>query len=483
MQVYRSITYTYQVPKRTTITKGNLISSLFKKMQQTRNKATVQFFSDTAPSWNDLQLIVDEQSKTHGMAFSWNPDDLHDKSPSPFALKRTFGKPGEPKITLYRDHATWCPYCHKILLLLEEKRIPYNVVKINMRCYGDKPPEFLAKVPSGLLPVLEVDGQVITESAVIQQLLEKWYPVPAMLPPDGTEESSRASSLFRLERRLFSYWLQWLCNGWGATENKHAFIQTMNTIDAELGRTPGPYFLSDFSMVDIVFAPFLERITASIPYYKGFIVRGQGTWLHLERWFDAMETRPAYLAFRSDYYTHCHDLPPQLGGCVSLPEAAPMAAAIDGTDDRSWKLPLPPLSSSSLEAYSPGENPPIDRLHAAAKMVNNHRAIAKFALRGLGAPGPRPVSASLSDPTAIPNMDYEREVDAALRHVANALLSNSLDGVRVNGADDGALLEGAAVGPSLRYLRDRVGVPRDLPLPAARQLRAHLNWFIDLIEN
>ena len=43
----------------------------------------------------------------------------------------------------------------------------------------------------------------------------------------------------------------------------------------------------------------------------------QGRWPNLERWFNAMEQRPAYLAFKSDYYTHCHDLPPQLGGCVS----------------------------------------------------------------------------------------------------------------------------------------------------------------------
>ena len=35
----------------------------------------------------------------------------------------------------------------------------------------------------------------------------------------------------------------------------------------------------------------------------------------------------------------------------------------------------------------------------------------------------------------------------------------------------------APVAPSLAYLRDRVCVPRDLPLPAALQLRAHLNWF------
>ena len=35
---------------------------------------------------------------------------------------------------------------------------------------------------------------------------------------------------------------------------------------------------------------------------------------------------------------------------------------------------------------------------------------------------------------------------------------------------------------SAEYLRDRVGVPRDLKFPAARQLRAHLNWLIDSLE-
>lgn len=70
---------------------------------------------------------------------------------------------------------------------------------------------------------------------------------------------------------------------------------------------------------------------------------------------------------------------------------------------------------------------------------------------------------------------------AGLRYVAQALLEgpNSIS-VKL---DKGGSSQNAHAGPptveSAAYLRDRVGVPRDLPLPAARQLRAHLNWFIE----
>jgi glutathione S-transferase len=476
---------------------------------------TPLFFSSSAPTWEELQAMVDKQDKELGIV----PQDLETGPASPAALRRTFGQPGEPRVKLYRDHAAWCPYCHKVVLQLEEKKIPYIIEKINMRvsfkinifsnfppmfpqlfsphsfflllqqqCYGGKPPEFLAKVPSGLLPVLEIDGKIITESAVIQGLLEELYPEPALLPKNGTQERARASALMRLERRLFSDWLQWLCNSWGNDGNRVAFENTMDTIDKELGAAEGPYFLSNFSLVDIIFAPFLERVVASIPYYKGVIVRGQGRYPNLDRWFEAMETREPYLAFRSDFYTHCHDLPPQLGGCVSTPESLPFAAAIDGTDGESWHLPLSPLTPTSLEPFCPGEDPVKDRLRAARQLVSNHVNVTKFALRGVGQPGPRPVFAPLSDPTAISGMEYEAEVDAALRYVAAALLIGvQSDGepavqVVVSSSQQGpGSLSGAPVVPSFEYMRDRVGVPRDMPLPAARQLRAHLNWFIDTV--
>jgi glutathione S-transferase len=75
-----------------------------------------------------------------------------------------------------------------VWLLLEEKRIPYTIEKINMRCYGDKPDSFMRKVPRGLLPVMELDGKIVTESKQIMDLLEKEFPENPMMPPVGTAE-------------------------------------------------------------------------------------------------------------------------------------------------------------------------------------------------------------------------------------------------------------------------------------------------------
>ena len=40
----------------------------------------------------------------------------------------------EPRVTLFRDTASWCPYCEKCWLVLEEKRVPYTVEKVNVNC-------------------------------------------------------------------------------------------------------------------------------------------------------------------------------------------------------------------------------------------------------------------------------------------------------------------------------------------------------------
>ena len=50
--------------------------------------------------------------------------------------------------------------------------MPYRIEKVTMFCYGEKEAWYKRKVPSGMLPALELDGRMITESDVILSELE-----------------------------------------------------------------------------------------------------------------------------------------------------------------------------------------------------------------------------------------------------------------------------------------------------------------------
>jgi glutathione S-transferase len=155
--------------------------------------------------------------------------------------------------------------------------------------------------------------------------IEREFPSYKPLYPSPTSpHASRVTSLLKLERRVFSAWFSWLTCSADAPAEKE-MDSLLRQVDEELRSTQeeGPYFLgSDVSIVDIMFAPFLERMAASLPYYKGFESRST-KYPHLLRWYESMDTREAYIGIKSDYYTHCQDLPPQIGKCYfRLPLAA-----------------------------------------------------------------------------------------------------------------------------------------------------------------
>jgi glutathione S-transferase len=308
----------------------------------------------------------------------------------------------------------------------------------------------------------------------------------------------KAQELLRLERALFSAWMYWLTGG-NSSRTKTAFIRTLSEVETELQRSQGgDFFLGGkVSMVDFMFAPFLERMAASMAFFKGFVIRvppGDPTdFPAINKWFDAMEGLESYQLTKSDYYTHCWDLPPQLGGCTYDAPGKPYENTINGDrtldgERGSWELPL--------DKHNQGVEPDWDFLHqdeAAAKreaverLSFNHKAIVSFAARGAGRKGMPPFSAPLSDPNAIAADSVLGSVDVSLKMVSIAML----DGVETTHsrmvqvadlmAQEGGVDQVNDVISSLSYLRDRVGVPRDMRLPAARQLRAHLNWCIGIL--
>jgi glutathione S-transferase len=227
----------------------------------------------------------------------------------------------KPRVVFYRDSASWCPYCHKVWLILEEKRVPYRVERVNMSCYGDKPAAFRRLQPSGQIPVAIIDGAVYGQSNDIIDALERTFTPsngnhPSLLPD---QQMPQVEALLQLERQFFGAWLQWLT---GSARNQGNFERVLGEVEAALQATSGegPFFLgNDFSLVDAMFAPFLERAVTSLAYFKGFEMRpfaassSGNKWPGVEAWFEAMEQRPSYRATKSDYYSHAQDLPPQVG--------------------------------------------------------------------------------------------------------------------------------------------------------------------------
>lgn len=404
-------------------------------------------------------------------------------TPHTDAKRRLFGTTDEPRVLYYRDTAAWCPYCQKVWILLEEKKIPYEIEKINMRSYGDKPPEYLKLVPSGLLPAMRLDGEFMTDSLRIMLKLEETFSGPQykrMWPDTTSPEFSRAQNLMRLERSLFGLWCNLVFRGSMGNGPRRSFEEGLDEVNRELMVSPGPWFLNDLSIVDLTYITHVERMCASVAYWSGLKLRGDGRWPAIERWMEAFEALPSYIATKSDYYTHVMDIPPQYGPGYPLPGSEVMAARINGRDG-SWSLPLPPLSATDLEPYGPLIDPGDEaaRHEAALKIVRNHQNIAKFALRGAGAPGAKQFDAPLADPYAVPAVEYVEDMDALLRVVVHALLNGytNVEGVQTEGGKGGAVSKDLV--KSLAYLRDRIGVPRDMSYPAARQLRAHLNWMAD----
>jgi maleylacetoacetate isomerase len=62
------------------------------------------------------------------------------------------------------------------------KGVTPETVFVHLAKGEQKQPEFLKKNPQGLLPTLEVEGRVLTQSLAIMEWLEETKPTPALLP-------------------------------------------------------------------------------------------------------------------------------------------------------------------------------------------------------------------------------------------------------------------------------------------------------------
>ena len=171
----------------------------------------------------------------------------------------------------------------------------------------------------------------------------------------------------------------------------------------------------------------MERMNASLSYYKGFNLRSN--YPFIDRWLTKLESLSVYRGTQGDFHTHSHDLPPQMGGCFK-------------------EINNQQITFSNL----------IDNGEGLGKLEFNQKVdldyYAKFALKRV-----------LKHKDNIINANpYTKDLfEESLRSALTYMITSD-----INKAPSEAVL-------SIIYLRNRISVPRDMPLISARLLRQSLS--------
>jgi maleylacetoacetate isomerase len=86
--------------------------------------------------------------------------------------------------TYYRSTAAF-----RVRIALNLKGVPYESVSLHLRHAAHKSPEYLASNPQGLVPALDDDGVVISQSLAIVEYLDEKFPQPPLLPERAADRA------------------------------------------------------------------------------------------------------------------------------------------------------------------------------------------------------------------------------------------------------------------------------------------------------
>ncbi|MGH7830832.1 MAG: glutathione S-transferase family protein [Candidatus Binatia bacterium] len=188
------------------------------------------------------------------------------------------------------------PNCQRVKVVLAEKKLPFEIVPVDLRKKEQKRPEYLKLNPYGKVPVV-IDGTtVLYESCVINEYLEEKYPEPALLPRDPAKRAKL--------RILLDYGMSHLDRPYQQLrqermkDEKERSQETLaeatkelrnllQRFEREIGEQP--YLAGDFSLLDADLIPRFLRM-------EGFGILPDPSLPRLGAWLERMKGRPSVRA-------------------------------------------------------------------------------------------------------------------------------------------------------------------------------------------
>ncbi|PQE12879.1 Glutathione-S-transferase theta GST protein [Rutstroemia sp. NJR-2017a BBW] len=226
---------------------------------------------------------------------SSHPDaDLHPHATG-LAAKMVEEHSKEEPVKLYSGW--FCPFVQRVLLVLLEKKIPFQYVEVNPY---HKPESLLKLNPRGLVPTLAYEGKALYESNVICEFLEDAYPShwPRLLPREPFEKARMRIWMDFITSRIIPAYHRFLqyqptsTNDPKLSEHRSQFLAHLKSFTTEMDAS-GPYFNgSEPSLIDFCLAPWAVRLWVFDEFKGGLGIEELGDkrerW---QKWAKAIEER------------------------------------------------------------------------------------------------------------------------------------------------------------------------------------------------
>ncbi|MFN6537010.1 MAG: glutathione S-transferase family protein [Nostoc sp. EkiNYC01] len=392
---------------------------------------------NTVSSWEELLETARKNTSARRVK---RPGQSPSTAPIPSGLDK-LSPNTEPSVLLYRDTNSWCPFCERVWFALEEKEIPFTTEFIDL---SNIPQWYRDLVPTSLVPGTKIEGKLVYESKDILLALEERFSSPPLLPEDPQENAIARQWVEDAETNGFreiayKFLRQTPTDADELANFQAAFEAKLDELEQALGKYSGPYFVSSFSLVDIMYSPHLDRLAANLPVYRGYHIKGNPRFPRIDAWFEALNQRPAYHRVKSDEATNNLLLRRRWG--IS-PVGNP--------------LPLDAAASEEIQY----------RAEAAERLSDNREVATKDILKNSGVQA----LAGNGDISAI-----AQAVDFHLRLLADYLINGNnvqLPWGRVGGKDNIDPTSAAVGAITLAYVRNRICAPRDMSAGAATAFRA-----------
>lgn len=198
------------------------------------------------------------------------------------------------------------PYCWRVLLALEYKRLPWRSHRLHTALQEHKAPQMLAMNPRGRLPVLKDGDYVVFESLAVLYYLDLKYPQPPLFGHSPEE----AGVIMRVINEFQAYTEADLMRlvsdlqqpepqvGPGLTRAMHTVAREARTIEGRLSK--GDWIVGDaVSAADLAIYPCIRLLHRALlrPGAQELAARFLPAEVHypqLARWLQRVEALPGY---------------------------------------------------------------------------------------------------------------------------------------------------------------------------------------------